>query len=236
MLNCSQRSHELYSETMRLNIWENHLSLIVNFEHYCNMYQYIHCGTETVIITVLPKLVKPQFVIFFQRVFTKNPPTIFEKLEEIGICVRANERFFPYFVCCDFKAYFSQKNLPENGPKLSFEVRHVPLSVGIATNVPNFENGVCFVTNDDENDLVQKMLKYLEDASNAVHDFTKRKFDCVFQLLELSKNVRKENLTNEFEAYCTDLIVIGFNSVSYDLNLIKPTLIQQLLDKIDFVI
>ena len=39
-----QRSRELYSETMRLNIWENHLSLIVDFEHYCNMYQCIHYG------------------------------------------------------------------------------------------------------------------------------------------------------------------------------------------------
>ena len=80
----------------------------------------------------------------------------------------------------------------------------MPLSVGITTNVPNFENGVCFVTNDDENDLVQKMLKYLEDALNAAYDFTKRKFDCVFQSLELSKNVRKENLTKEFEAYCRE--------------------------------
>ena len=33
-----QRSRELYSETMRLKIWENHQSLIVNFEHYCNVY------------------------------------------------------------------------------------------------------------------------------------------------------------------------------------------------------
>ena len=39
-----QRSRELYSETMRLNIWENHLSLIVDFEHYCRVYQCIHCG------------------------------------------------------------------------------------------------------------------------------------------------------------------------------------------------
>ena len=104
-------------------------------------------------------------MIFFQRVFLKNPPTIFEKLEEIGIFVPANERFFPYFACYDFKAYFSQENLPGNGPKLNFEARHVPLSVVIATNVPNFQNGVFFVTNGNENDLVQKMLKYLYDVS-----------------------------------------------------------------------
>ena len=84
------------------------------------------------------------------------------------------------------------KNLPGNGPKLSFEVRHVPLSVGIATNVPNFENGVCFVTNGNENDLVQKMLKYLEDASNAAYEIMKTKFDYAFQALQLSENVRKK--------------------------------------------
>ena len=82
----------------------------------------------------------------------------------------------------------------------------MPLSVGIATNVPNFENEVCFVTNGDENDLEQKMLKYLEDASNAAYEIMKRKFDCVFQALELSENVRKENLTKKFKAYCRELV------------------------------
>ena len=121
---------------------------------------------------------------------------IFEQLEKIGICVPANERFFPYFGCYDFEAYFSQENLPGNGPKLSFEASHVPLSVSIATNVPTFENGVCFVTNGDQNDLVQKILKYLEDASNAAYEITKRKFDCVFKqcnstkMLENSDTIR----------------------------------------------
>ena len=106
----------------------------------------------------------------------------------------------------------------------------------MATNVPSFENGMCFVTNGDESDLVRKMLKYLEDVSNATYEMMKRKFDYVFQALELSENVRKENLTKEFEAYCRELIIIRCNCASYDLNLIKPTLIQQLLGKIDFVI
>ena len=102
--------------------------------------------------------------------------------------------------------------------------------------MPNFENGVCFVTNSNENDLVQKMLKYLEDVSNTACEIMKRKFDCMFQALELSENVRKENLTKQFEAYCRELIIIGLNFAYYDLNLIKPTLIQRLLCKIDFVI
>ena len=38
-----QRSREFYKETMRLNVYENHLSVIVDFEHYCGVYQCVHC-------------------------------------------------------------------------------------------------------------------------------------------------------------------------------------------------
>ena len=48
--------------------------------------------------------------------------------------------------------------------------------------------------------------------------------------------MRKEKILNEFYSYCKELIVLGFNSASYDLNLIKPTLIQILLKDIQFVI
>ena len=234
-----QKSRELYSESIKLNIWKNHISLITDFEHYCGIYKYIHCDKlcdSNCNYCRLTKTYKTAVRDLFAGGIHKNLPTIFEKLEEIGICVPANKRFFLYFVCYDFEAYFSQVNLSENGPKLSFETRHILLSVGIATNVPNFESGVSFVTTGDENDLVQKMLKYWEDALNAVYEIMKRKFDCVFQALQFSENVRKENLIKEFEAYYQELIVIEFHSASYNVNLIKPTLIQQLLDKINSAI
>ena len=37
------------------------------------------------------------------------------------------------------ETYFSQENSSGNGPVLTFEVHHAPLSDDIATNVPNFE-------------------------------------------------------------------------------------------------
>ena len=104
------------------------------------------------------------------------------------------------------------------------------------TSIPRKRRGKHTHTHTHENDLVKKMLKYLEDASNAAYRIMKSNFFYVFQALELSENVRKENLTKEFETFCRELIIIGFNSASYNLNLINPTLIQQLLGKIDFVI
>ena len=38
-----QRSREFYQETMRLNVFGNHLSAIVDFELYCGVYQCVHC-------------------------------------------------------------------------------------------------------------------------------------------------------------------------------------------------
>ena len=80
-----QRSRELYSETMRLNIWKNHLSLVVDFEHiavYINVFIAGNFGTETVIITGTRKLVKPQFVIFSQGVFIKTQPQYSKNLRK----------------------------------------------------------------------------------------------------------------------------------------------------------
>jgi len=38
-----QRSREIYTETMRLNIYNNHLSLITDFEVYCKVYKCSRC-------------------------------------------------------------------------------------------------------------------------------------------------------------------------------------------------
>ena len=62
-----------------------------------------------------------------------------------------------------------------------------------------------------------------ETCSSGTYEQIKRKFPDVFQMLETSENVK--NINKEFEAYCREVIVIESNSVSYDLNLIKPTLI-----------
>ena len=119
---------------------------------------------------------------------------------------------------------------------LTLDACHIPLSVAVASNVPGYESVVCFVTEWSEEELVQKLVDYLESLSEVSYKLLLQKFDYVFEQLERSKNVRKEKIVNEFISYCKELVVLGFNSASYDLNLIKPTLIQILLKDIQFVI
>ena len=80
------------------------------------------------------------------------------------------------------------------------------------------------------------MFDYLENLADAAYLILKEKFQYVFDALETSENCRKEKLTKEFDAYLQELIVLGFNSSSYDLNLIKPKLIEHIYEKIDSVI
>ena len=224
---------------MKVNIFKNHLSLIVDFEKYCCVYQCIHCDklwyrnnnyyrhTKTCLTTVHEN---------FPGGVYHNSYTIFERLEQIGIQIPKQDRFYPFYACYDFEAYLYRNQLPENGPKLSFEARHVPMSVGIASNVFGFEEGKCFITSGNEKELIKNLLDYLEAISLSAYRLVKEKFKTAFEALERSENVRKENLIKEFDSYCRELIVLGFNSSSYDLNLVKPVLIQHLLNQIDFVI
>ena len=133
------------------------MSLIVDFEKYCHVYQCMHCDelwyrncdyyrhTKTCFTTVHES---------FPRGVYHNSCTIFEKLEQIGIQVPKQDRFYPFYACYDFEAYLYHNQLPENGPKLSFEARHVPVSVGIASNVPGFEEGKCFITSGNKKKLI----------------------------------------------------------------------------------
>ena len=109
---------------------------------------------------------------------------------------------------------------------LTLDACHIPLSVAIASNVAGYESGVCFVTEGSEEELVQKLVDYLESLSKVSYKSLLEKFDYVFEQLERSENVKKETILNEFNCYCKELVVLGFNSTSYDLNLIKSTLIQ----------
>ena len=144
-----QRSRELYNKTMKVNVFKNHLSLIEDFEKYSHVYQCMHCDklwyqnrnyyrhTKTCLTTVRES---------FPESVYHNSYTIFEKLEQIGIQVPKQDRFYLFYAYYDFEAYLYRDMLPENGPKLLFEARHVPMSVGIASNVPEFEEGKCFIS------------------------------------------------------------------------------------------
>ena len=93
---------------MRLNVYENHLSLFTDFEKYCHVFQCTKCN-----------------VLFKRRDFNRhmksysgkvretfpggvyrNPPTLFERFKENRIRVPSKHRHYPFFAGFDFEAFF----------------------------------------------------------------------------------------------------------------------------------
>ena len=235
-----QQSRGIYSRTMRLNVHQNHLSLITNFDQHCRIFKCEKCnklwygrhGNFLRHVRNCNDVVKEVFPGGVHR----NTKSIFEKLADIGIEVPLKDRYFPFFCCFDFEAYFSKEEMPKNGKKLKFEARHIPLSVAVASNIPQFKSAVCFVSDGDSEKLVKQLLKYLELLADQSFGLFQEKFSYVFSALNQNINIRKETVQKEFQAYLQELIVLGFNSSNYDINLIKPLLIQQIYQKIQFVI
>ena len=79
-------------------------------------------------------------------------------------------------------------------------------------------------------------MSCLEEISDAAYTLLKQKFDYLFKAFNTNQNCRCQNLLKEFEQYLHEIPVLGFNSASYDLQLIKKSLIPVLPNKIDFVI
>ena len=133
--------------------------------------------------------------MFFLVAFTKNPATIFEKLKEIDIVVPHCDCHFPFFACYDFETYFFEKQI-SNSSMLTLDACHIFLSVAVVSNIPGYEPGVCFVMEGSEEELVQKLVDYLESLSEVSYKSLLEKFDYVFEQLERSENVRKEKNLN----------------------------------------
>ena len=84
---------------------------------------------------------------------------------------------------------------------LTLDACHIPLSVLVASNVPDYKSAVCFVTEGIEQELVQKLEHYLESLSEVSYKLLVQKFDYVFEQLKASENVRKEKILNKFNSY-----------------------------------
>ena len=123
-----QRSRELCSQTMKLNLFKNHLSLVKDFDIYCHGFQCAKCDrlfNRKDNYNQHLKTCTNEVRETFPGDIYKIPPTIYEKLDDIDIFISPQDRHFPFFSCFDFECYISQENLPKNGPKLTYQAKHV---------------------------------------------------------------------------------------------------------------
>ena len=256
-----QRSHRRYTDTMYLNLYENHFSLITNLEQYCRVAQCRVCGKLWKTVWQMNRhertcnqVTKKKFVGGSYQ----PEPTVFELLEDEGIMVPEEDRYYPYRITYDFESYFLKENLPASSEKLTWEAKHEPLSVSICSNVPGFMDPKCIITVGSAEDLVMEMVNYLHNiqttAQACVQEAHQTYYNDLVELLQQKQQLEenkgdtddddvimdeiedKEKKSHplytvkfKYEQWMMQIPVIGFNSGKYDINMVKPHLVKVLM-------
>ncbi|KAL5019000.1 hypothetical protein ScPMuIL_004722, partial [Solemya velum] len=252
------QSRGRYETDMFVNVHKNHLSYIKDFKAYARKYQCSSCERHFERLydfkrhrRTCSEITKYVYPGGFQRSGT----TIFDQLEELGVCVPSDRRTYPWFAVYDFEALV-QKVEGQATEKMQWTHRHVPISVSISSNVPGFTEPSCIVDVEPKA-LVARMMDRLQLIAAAANRQAKQKWgeyektvgDMVKAAKEEESDVQQDNddeeddgtipgrksETNHLKStygrligYMTQLPVLGFNSSRYDLNLVKRLIARHL--------
>ena len=210
-----QREAKLIFRTLKqdkilyLNLYLNHFSYIKDFAKYCNTYKCIKCmkifhrnGNYRRHIKTCDGKTKK---LYSSGVFRPNP-TIFDDLELHGINVPDDARIYPYRITFDCEVYLSP-DTPANTEKVTYSHRHNLVSISVASNVPNFTEPRCFISEGSSKDLVEEFVQYLLEISEASATLLTDQFKEYLEQVEPHKA-----LCSRFETYISQIPVIGFNN------------------------
>ena len=124
-----------------------------------------------------------------------------------------------------FEVFFESQDLPQpkkENAKTKYTSKHIPLSVSICSNVPTFDEAVCFISDGDPQDLVNKMVDHLELISDHSYRLLREEFADVYDQLDQRETEEEEEgestktglttkqLRQKLDAYLHELPVVGF--------------------------
>ena len=175
--------------------------------------------------------------------FYEQPKTIFEKLDNIGIKVPNEDRYYPWFTVFDCKRVL-KKLENDKTEKVEWTHEHVPVSVSIC-------EAICYVQSDLQM-LVDDMMSGLESICYESNELAEEKWGWVLEAInakatEVKKRAAHDDddegdrphddtITEEklmrlhtaMQNYMGSLVILGFNSSKYDIYIIKQKLVARL--------
>jgi hypothetical protein len=184
---CSDHTEQFSGQTMNLNLYMNHLSLITNLSLYSRKYRCDSCDKFFSTARHLRKHVPScQNVRKFKYPGGYFQPSvnIFEKLDLFSLKVPKEKQFYPYFIVYDFEAILKKVEEKDKcDTNLTWMNEHRLISVAICSNIPGFETPFCIV-NGDEDQLVLEMFDYLEMLADTAYDLVQHRWWDVIHHLE----------------------------------------------------
>nr|XP_039250892.1 uncharacterized protein LOC120328465 [Styela clava]XP_039250893.1 uncharacterized protein LOC120328465 [Styela clava]XP_039250895.1 uncharacterized protein LOC120328465 [Styela clava]XP_039250896.1 uncharacterized protein LOC120328465 [Styela clava]XP_039250897.1 uncharacterized protein LOC120328465 [Styela clava]XP_039250898.1 uncharacterized protein LOC120328465 [Styela clava]XP_039250899.1 uncharacterized protein LOC120328465 [Styela clava]XP_039250900.1 uncharacterized protein LOC1203 len=240
------------TDTLNVNLYQNHFSYITDIKGYAKNYR---CETCQKLWHCLWKLNRHssncslhQKEKFISGVY-ENQKTVFERLEDFNINIPLNQQYYPFRVTFDFECYFPITNEIKDTKCTKYLKEHVPLSVAINSNVPEFTDAKCFITEGDPEQLIFQMMEYIDDIQKQAYkllfsefepyiiqinkklqDLLQRERDFASRHSIISNPSPEKHCLNILKSmlikFMKQIIILGYNSGKYDINVIKPYLIK----------
>ncbi len=180
------KSSRRYKNTMYLNLYENHLSLILKMDAYAKKFQCRNCrrlfSHRNDCRKHEPRC-KSNTRIKYPGGYYEYPKTIFEQLVEYGICVPPQDRFCDHFTVFDFESFLEPID-DDATDKLSWLQRHRAISVSVCSSLEGFTEPKCFV-DEDEDQLIMTMLEHLSEIQSQYQAAANQKWGWALRELEL---------------------------------------------------
>ena len=233
--------------TLNLNMYKNHVSLIINFDDYgriwsCPKCHYVFSSRYNLKRHTGIRKDCTQVQFRYKGGVYKPARTIFQRLKELDIEVPSELHIYPFKIVFDFESYFIKSKKTSMG-NTEISLDHVPLSASVASDFPGLTEPVCFVECSESKNLVERVLGYIDKLGGIIGSHVKQTFESVLTQLDAhiveGKAVEKvalklsglkagtyekcsaERVKTILLRYIQSVPVLGFNSGRYDLNLIK---------------
>ena len=141
----------------------------------------------------------------------------------------AKTKSYPHAILYDFEAYGDKNHRKEPTGNLTIENKHIPISVSVGDTLETeiTQDGkqapkVTHICEKNPKVLVQKFMKELKRREKNIRAKVRAEF-MPADIELIPKDQRKK-----IEEWCDQVPTLGFNSGSYDLNLIKNYFAEQL--------
>ena len=157
--------------------------------------------------------------------------TLLNKIEDLGIPVPKNLKFFPYKIAYDFETLFETCE-KENGPKINYEQVLVPASVSVCSDVPGYEEPKCFISEGDPRKMIIDMYSYMLQIADCSYEILRESYRDILDKLASQDGENQKpgiELEKRLKKWLIQIPVCGFNSGKFDFNIMKSYLIPYIL-------
>ena len=155
--------------------------------------------------------------------------SIFVHLEEVGVVVPEELRFYQSFLFYDFETYLKPFKSEESESKLKYHGTHELLSISICGSEE--AEPIFIPVKSTTKEALQLMLHHMETLRKTYIQNMYTHYTPYFQQLSLLEDdFKRKYLMRRFIDWVEEIPCYGFNSGKYDLNTVKEYLPQLLLN------